>query len=181
MHSALRGSTVFSVLDIKQAYHQVPIAKESLSYLTINTRIGSFAFKRLPNGIHSGPAIFQRIMDNLLSDIPRTVSRLDDILFAGTDEEDHIRILSLLLERLLNAGFRLNKAKCKFFQSSVVYLGHVIDGEGLYTTQDKVKAIRDAPRLKDENGFEIFSGAYNALFAVHGSSFYSPSPFTPTT
>ena len=30
MHSALRGCTVFSVLDIKQAYHQVPIAKESV-------------------------------------------------------------------------------------------------------------------------------------------------------
>ena len=38
----------------------------------------------------------------------------------------------VVLERLLNAGFRLNKAKCKFFQSSVVYLGHVIDGEGLH-------------------------------------------------
>ena len=80
MHSALRGCTVFSVLDIKQAYHQVPIAQESQSYLTINTHIGLFAFKRLPNsnGIHSGPAIFQRIMDNLLSDIPKaSVSSLD--------------------------------------------------------------------------------------------------------
>jgi len=73
MHSALRGCTVFSVLDIKQAYHQVPIAKESQPYLTINTHIGVFVFKRLPNGIHSGPAIFQRIMDSLLSDIPKAV------------------------------------------------------------------------------------------------------------
>ena len=88
---------MFSVLDIKQAYHQVPIAKESQSYLTINTHIGLFAFKRLPNGIHSGPAIFQRIMDNLLSDIPKAVSRLDDILVAGTDEEDHFHTLSLVL------------------------------------------------------------------------------------
>ena len=38
--------------------------------------------------------------------------------------------------RLLNAGVRLNKAKCKFFQSSVVYLGHMIDGEGLHPTQE---------------------------------------------
>ena len=115
MHSALTVCTVFSVRDIKQAYHQVPSGKESQSYLTINTHIGLFAFKRLPNGIHSGPAIFQRIMDNLLSDIPKAVSRLDT-LAAGTDEEDHLRTLSLVLERLLNAGFQLNKAKCKFFQ-----------------------------------------------------------------
>ena len=98
MHSALRGCTVFSVLDIKQAYHQVPIAKESQPYLTINTHIGLFVFKRLPNGIHSGPAIFQRIMDILLFDIPKVVCRLDDILVAGTDEDDHLRTLSLVLE-----------------------------------------------------------------------------------
>ena len=97
MHSALRGCTVFSVLDMKQAYYQVPIAKESQSYLTINTHIGLCAFKRLPNGIHSGRAIFQRIMDNLLSDIPKAVKRLDDILVAGTDEEDHLHTLLLVL------------------------------------------------------------------------------------
>ena len=67
MHSALRGCQVFSVLDLKQAYHQIPISTESQKYLTINTHLGLFAFKRLPNGIHSGPAIFQRIMpDGLL-------------------------------------------------------------------------------------------------------------------
>ena len=41
--------------------------------------MGLFAFNRLPNGIDSGPAIFQRIMDGLLADIPKAVSRLDGI------------------------------------------------------------------------------------------------------
>ena len=100
---------MFSVLDMKQAYHQIPVAKESQPYLTVNTHIGLFAFKRLPNGIHSGPAIFQRIMDNLLSDIPKAVSRLDDILVAGADQEDHLHTLCLVLKRLPQAGFRLNK------------------------------------------------------------------------
>ena len=121
MHSALRGCTVFSVLDLKQAYHQIPVLKDSQKYLTINTHMGLFAFKRLPNGIHSGSAIFQRIMDGLLADIPKAVSRLDDILIAGTDYQDHLNTLSQVLERLLKCGFKLNKAKCKFLQSSVVY------------------------------------------------------------
>ena len=53
---------MFNVLDIKQAYHQIPIAEESQPYLIINTHIGLFAFKRLPNVIHSGPAIFHIII-----------------------------------------------------------------------------------------------------------------------
>ena len=65
MHSSLRGCQVFSVLDLKQAYHQIPISTESQKYLTINTHLGLFALKRLLNVIHSGPAIFQRIMDGL--------------------------------------------------------------------------------------------------------------------
>ena len=60
MHSALRGCQVFSVLDLKQAYHQIPISTQSQKYLTINTHLGLFVFKRLPNGIHSGPAIYFR-------------------------------------------------------------------------------------------------------------------------
>ena len=105
------------MLDIKQAYHQIPIAQKSQRDLTINTHKGLFTLKRLPNGIHSGPAIFQRIMDNLLSEVPKAVSRLHDILVAGVDEEDHLRTLSLVLERLLAA----------------VLLGHKIDG-GLHPT-----------------------------------------------
>ena len=98
--------------------------------------MGLFEFKRLRNGVHCGPAIFQRSMDSLLADIPKAVNRLDDILVAGTDYEDHLYTLSHVFERLLEAGVRLNKAKCKFLQTSVVYLGHRIDTEGLHATED---------------------------------------------
>ena len=77
--------------------------------------MGLFAFKRLPNGIHSGPAIFQRIMDGLLADIPKAVSRLDDILIAGTDHQDHLNTLAQVFERLLQYGFKLTRPNANFF------------------------------------------------------------------
>ena len=135
-----------------------------------------FAFKRLPNGIHSGPAILQRIMDSLLSDIPKAVSHLDDILVAGTDPEDHLRTLSLVLERLRSADFKLNKTKCKFLQQSVVYLGHKLDGEGLHPTDDKVAAIRDAPRSADITTLKSFLGLimFFSRFMPHHSAVLAP-------
>jgi hypothetical protein len=39
----------------------------------------------------------------------------------------------------------LNKSKCKFLQSSVVYLGHLTDSAGLHSTEDKLAAVCDAP------------------------------------
>ena len=50
LHQALRGCKVFSIFAISQAYHQIPVTKESQPYLTINTHMAQFSFKRLPNG-----------------------------------------------------------------------------------------------------------------------------------
>ena len=115
-------------------------------------------------------------MNNLLSDVPKAVSRLNDILVAGIDEEDNLRTLSLVLERLLAAGFRLNKAKCKFLQKCVTYLGHKIDGEGLHPTKDKLAAIRDAPRPKDVTALKSFLGLimFYSQFTPHHSTILAP-------
>ena len=158
LHTAMRGCKVFSCIDIRDAYHNCRVSEESQKYLTISTHIGLFAFKRLPNGVHSGPAIFQRIMDTVLAGLPKVICRLDDILCGGFDDDDHLKTLSLVLDRLQNAGFKLNKGKCKFLQFSVTYLGHVIDSEGLHPTADKLKAIREAPAPKDVTALKAYLG-----------------------
>ena len=68
LHVALRGCTIFSVLDMSQAYHQIPVSEESQKYLTINTHLGLFSFTRLPNRVHSGPAIFVKVCGPNLQD-----------------------------------------------------------------------------------------------------------------
>jgi len=149
LHTAMRGCTVFSCIDIHDAYHNIRILEDSQKYLTTNTHICLFVFKRLPNGVHSGPAVFQQIMDTVLAGIPKVICLLDDILCGGFDVQDQLNTLSVVLCRLQAAGFKLNKTKCKFLQSSVTYLGHVIDAEGLHPTDDKLRAIRNAPSPKN--------------------------------
>ena len=163
MHSALRGALclVCWILNKHITRYPLPRGHKEISPLT---HIGLFTFKRLPNGIHSGTPIFQRIMCNLLSDVPKAVSRLDDILVAGIDEEDHIYTLSLVLEWLLVAGFILTKAKCKFLQKCVTYRGHKIDVEVLHPIE--LAAIRDAPRPKDVTALKSFLGL---IMFIHGS------------
>ena len=149
IHEAVRGCRVFSILDINQAYHHIPLTKESQPFVTINTHMGLYSFTRLPNGVHSGPAIFQRVMDTILAGVSKTICYIDDILVAGIDEQDHPNVLSNVFDRLSTAGCKLNQKKCQFNKSSVTYLGHVIDGDGLHPTNEKPKAVQDAPRPKD--------------------------------
>ncbi len=86
------------------------------------------------------------------------VCYIDDILVAGVDQADHLKTLSCVLERLQKAGFRLNKSKCKFEQSSVSYLSHIIDAEGLHPTKEKLCAIAEAPVPKDITSLRAFLG-----------------------
>ena len=74
---------------------------------------------------------------------------IDDIILTGASDEEHRGTLDKVLERLELAGLRLKAEKCVFMQPRVVYLGHVIDEQGLHPTEDKVKAIRDAPSPKN--------------------------------
>ena len=103
----------FSTLDLSNAYLQMPLTEESKKYTTINTHIGLFQYNRLCFGIASAPAMFQRVMDNLIKGIPNVCGYLDDILVTGVNEVEHDRNLRKVLERLEKAGIRLNENKCQ--------------------------------------------------------------------
>ena len=92
-----------------QAYHQIPLAKESQSYVTIHTHVGLFSFKRLPIGVHSGPTNFPRVMDSTPAGIPKVFCYLDDILVLGVDKDDHVNSLCQVFEKLCAAGFQVKK------------------------------------------------------------------------
>ena len=114
-------------------------------YVTINTHQGLYQYTRLPFGIASAPAIFQRLMETILQGIPGVVCYIDDILVTGKNEEEHLRSLNQVFSKLTDHGFRLKKGKCKFMAKSVEYLGHKIDKDGISALPNKVDAIVNAP------------------------------------
>ena len=149
LFTLLSGGTVYTTLDMSHAYQQVVLEEDSRPLTTINTSKGLFEFERLPFGVSSSPGIFQRIMEQLLQNIPMTVAYLDDILVTGRTLEEHDRNLATVLTRLRDAGLRLKKEKCAVRQKSCTYLGHVIDAEGIHPTEDKVRAVLNAPALQN--------------------------------
>ena len=136
----LTGGKQFSMLDLSHAYSQLPLDNKSKEYATVNTHRGLFRYNRLPYGISSAPAIFQRTMENILQDIPGVAVYLDDIILTGATKAKHLETLDLVLGRLEEAGLRLKREKCTFLADEVVYLGHKIDQHGLHPIEDKVEA-----------------------------------------
>ena len=161
LFASMSGGKYFSKLDLSQAYLQIPLDDSSKELVTINTHKGLFRYNRLPFGISSAPAIFQRCMENLLQGINGVCVYFDDILVTGSPSEDHLQNLDKVLTKIDEAGLRLKRSKCSFMMSKIEYLGHVIDEHGIHPTEDKVKAIQEAPRPKNVSELRSFIDILN--------------------
>ncbi|UYV79065.1 hypothetical protein LAZ67_17000981, partial [Cordylochernes scorpioides] len=148
----------FSKKDLSQAYLQLELDENSKEMAVINTHKGLYRYNRLPFGIASAQAIWQRIIEQILSGIPGTLVYLDDILITGESEADHLRNLEAVLNRLNKYGLKANREKCNFFQESLEYCGHVIDKMGLHKTNDKIRAVLDAPKPLNVTQLRAFLG-----------------------
>ena len=150
---------MLTTLDLAHANNQIPLDKESQKLVVINTSKGLYKYKRLPFGIASAPAIFQRTLENLLQNIPNISVDLDDILITGKSREEHTHNLEKVLNRLQNAGVRLKLSKCKFMSKCIDYLGHRISEQGLQPSDKKIKAIHSAPAPQNISQLKSFLGS----------------------
>ena len=161
LFATLSGGQQFTTLDLSQAYQQLELEPESRKYLAINTHLGLYQFTRLPYGVASAPAQFQKVMDTLLQGLPGVICYIDDILITGATTAEHLHNLEEVLSRLKEHGVRVKSAKCKFLASSVEYLGHRIDAKGLHTTDGKLQAILQAPTPRNVTELRSFLGLVN--------------------
>ena len=137
----LAGAKLFTKLDANSGFWQIPLDPASSLLTTFITPFGRYRFNRLPFGISSAPEHFQRRMSEALAGLAGTVCMMDDILIHGASREEHDQRLETVLQRLANLGMTLNAEKCTFAQTSVKFLGHVIDGQGIRPDPDRVDAV----------------------------------------
>lgn len=163
--SALAGSKWFSVMDLKSGYYQIEMNESDKHKTAFVCPFGFWEFNRMPQGVTNAPSTFQRLMEKCMSDIhlKEVLVFLDDlIVFSNTLEEHETRLIHVL-SRLEEYGLKLSPDKCKFFQTSVCYLGHIVSSDGVKTDPEKVQALKTWPRpqtLKELQSFLGFSGYY---------------------
>nr|KAG5708513.1 hypothetical protein BaRGS_026240 [Batillaria attramentaria] len=157
----IHGSKIFTRLDAKSAFHQFPLDEASRLLTTFVTPFGRYCMNSLPYGICSASEIFQA-MSNLLEGIDGVICHMDDILVHASDQVTHDKILRLVLARLQSGGLTLNE-KCEFSKTSVKFLGHIIDENGIRPDPEKVAAIQDMPAPQCITELQRFFGMVNFL------------------
>lgn len=160
LFDALTGSGYFSTLDLSQGYHQVRLAEQDIPKTAFTTSKGQFEYLRMPFGLCSAPATFQRLMHSVLKadNWEKCLVYLDDILIFGKNPEEHFQRLRSVLSRIREAGLKLSPEKCHLFQQEVEYLGHIISKSGIHTSPAKVEKVQHWPTPTNEDELRSFLG-----------------------
>lgn len=148
----------FISIDMKNGFHQIPVSENSIKYTAFVTPDGHYEYIKMPFGICNGPSVFQRAISKAVKDLKFVRVYIDDLLLPCETIEQGLEYLDLCLAALVKAGFTINLKKCRFFVTSIEYLGWIISAEGVRPSETKVKALVNSPIPKTVKQVRQFMG-----------------------
>jgi hypothetical protein len=160
MFDQLRGASVFSKIDLRSGYHQLRIRSSDIPKTAFITKYGLYEFTVMSFGLTNAPAFFMNLMNSVFMDYldKFVVVFIDDILIYSRSEEEHADHLRMVLLRLQEHQLYAKLSKCEFWISEVLFLGHIINKEGLVVDPKKVTYILNWKALTDARGIKSFVG-----------------------
>lgn len=154
----------FSILDINSAFWSIPIKPEHRERLAFTTEENLFQWKVLPFGFRNSPQIFQRTLANVIRKNNLNhcaINYMDDIIVYSKNLEEHFQHIQLLVTAISNSGFKLKLEKCKFAQTEVKYLGHIVGRNFVKPLGDGLRAIKEFPKPRTKKNVRQFLGKVN--------------------
>ncbi|KAG1463919.1 hypothetical protein G6F56_005189 [Rhizopus delemar] len=154
----LGKSKIFSALDMRAGFHQVPVEEESKELTAFTTKFGTYHYNTLPMGLVNSPATFQRLIDLCFRPLINKclVAYIDDLNVYSLTHQEHLQHLEQVFQCIRIANLKLNPEKCFFFKDHLKFLGYIVTKEGLQTDPGKIQKIIDYPQprtLKQVRGF----------------------------
>ena len=159
----LTHATVFTKLDLRNAYHLVRVREGDEWKMGFNTHLGHFEYLVIPFGLTNAPAVFQALVNDVLRDFLNVfvVVYLDDILVFSKTATEHSRHVRQVLQHLLENRLFIKAEKCVFSSPSVEFLGHVLEEGRVRANPKKVRAVEEWPGPTDRTQLRRFLGFAN--------------------
>ena len=92
------------------------------------------------------PKLSQRLVDEVLKELPFAFAYIDDVLIASRDIKENQDHLLQVFERRAHFGLKIIISKCDFAVSNLNFLGHMIDEQGISPVPENVTAIQNFPQ-----------------------------------
>ena len=124
----LQGASLFTKLDLRNAYHLVRIREGDEWKTAFNTPRGHYKYLVMPFGLTNAPAVFQALVNDVLRDFLNVFLfvYLDDIVIFSKSEQEHLQHVHCVLQRLLENQLFVKAEKSEFHTTEVSFLGYII-------------------------------------------------------
>lgn len=174
----LRSGKIFSRLDVKSAYHNVPLDPETKHKTAFAVGGKLWEWNVLPFGLCTSGSVFQRVLDGILEGLDFVTAYADDIcIFTREDNEElHMEQVHEVLKRLEAGGLKLRADKCVFAQKSIECLGHRVTHDAVSALEDKTEDIRSWPEPETITELRQFLGlcGFYRMFVPNYSEIAAP-------
>jgi len=138
---------VFSAIDLKDAYYQIPLRNEEKCFTAFEAAGKLYQYKRIPFGVTNGVACFQRVMDEFISNnkLHGIYAYLDNLTVCGRDQDEHDANLSRFLDAAKKHNLKFNDQKCTYSTTSIKLLGYEVNNGEIRPDPDRLQPLRDIP------------------------------------
>jgi len=152
----------YTKVDFRNAFHQLRILFGDEWLTAFRCFLGHFEYLVMPFGLSNAPAALQAMMNEIFADMEDfIVVYLDDILIFSDNEEDHVRHVTAVLQRLRERKLYAKLEKSFFHLDVVEFLGFIVSYEGIRLAEDKLELIRKWPTPRNLLDLQSFIGFAN--------------------
>jgi hypothetical protein len=161
--NSLRGKMFFTSMDMVKGFWQIALDQESQVKTAFVTPFGQYQFKRVPFGMMTSPSIFQGFMDQMLQGYNWECANVyvDDVLIYSSTFDEHITHMNQMFDRMRKANMKAKLKKCEWARTELLYLGHIINRQGILVDPAKVEAVNKMPPPACFKDIETFFGKAN--------------------
>ena len=153
LYNKLAEADTFTKIDMKAAYHQIPVNPNSIAITAFICEFGIFEYLTMPMGIKTAPAWFQRFMENTLSKfITSNTQRayLDDtIVFTNSAKyglDFHVETVKQVIETLNERCLKISYEKSIPVVEEVELLGNTISKNRIRPNPNRAKCLELRPK-----------------------------------
>ena len=142
---------------MRSGYYYISLSENSKAKTAFVTLFGKYQFEAVPLGLVQAPAYFQQLISMVLqgcSDF--AMAYLDDIIIFSKNEEEHLKHIEIIFQKLKEAGLKLKESKCDFFKKEIHYLGHLISDKGIYPLPEKLDTTQNMPKPRNPKEIKQF-------------------------
>ena len=137
------------------------MASKDVPKTVIITPFGMFYFLRLPFRLRKAGNTIQRMIDQILTNLPYCFVYIDDILVFSPNLSSYVQHLQEVLELCRVHGLTIGLGKCEFAVPKTEFLGHCLTSSGLHPLPKPTAAIQDFPPPTDKPELQRFLGMIN--------------------